>query len=115
MRIRMGTIRSNAAAGRTSRRAAPVTPPSAAATSNGLARVRCPASSRRYPTAPLIVPGTNPTVFETFAMSGGYPRSSKVGKVTSDPAPTIAFTVPAKMPTAMMTTAPSGSSKRASF
>ena len=46
-RINTGTIRANAAAGRMSRRPAPVRPPRPAAMSSGRARVRWPLSSRR--------------------------------------------------------------------
>ena len=39
---------------------------------------------------PLNEPGTRPTVFETFATTGGNPRARRVGKVMSEPDPTMA-------------------------
>jgi hypothetical protein len=46
---------------------APVTVPQARIAQ----RRACPRSSRRYPIAPLRLPGTRPIVLETFAVTDG--------------------------------------------
>jgi hypothetical protein len=52
--------------------------------------------------APLNEPGTKPTVLLTFATTGVYPNASRVGKVISDPDPTIVLIVPATSPAPAM-------------
>src|SRR5674476_1707820 len=43
-------------------------------------------------------PATRPTVLETLATNGGYPKNSNVGKVIRVPAPTMVLMVPAAIP-----------------
>lgn len=66
------------------------------------ARLRWPASSGLWPVTALIEPKTKPTVLLTLATIGENPTARRVGKVRSDPDPTIAFTIPAAKPAAMM-------------
>ena len=47
---------------------------------------------------PLTVPATRPTVLLTLATTGEKPNASKVGKVMSEPEPTMVLTVPATKP-----------------
>ena len=47
---------------------------------------------------PVRLPGTSPMLFEMFAVIGGMPSSSSVGKVIRVPDPTIVLIVPAPMP-----------------
>src|ERR1700728_362320 len=54
-----------------------------------------------------MLPKTSPTLFETLATSGLYPRATSVGKVISEPEPTIALTIPASPPAAKTARAPS--------
>src|SRR5262245_19337593 len=81
-------------------RAAPVRPPRTDAGARRNARERCWPSSRRYPTLLEIEPAAKPTVFDTFAVSGGTPMVTSVEKVTKVPAPTMALTPPAARPAA---------------
>ena len=69
--ISTGTIALNAPAGSTSSRIAPTRPPHSDAVPSRISRRRCPASSARYPYAPEAVPGTSPTLLDTFASTGG--------------------------------------------
>ena len=41
-------------------------------------------------------------LFETFAVTGGYPNASSTGKVISEPLPTTVLMVPAARPAARM-------------
>ena len=66
-------------------------------------RARCPARCARYPIAPETDPGTNPRVLETFAVTGGTPNASKVGKVINVPDPTTVLMVPAATPPSRIT------------
>ena len=50
----------------------------------------------------LTEPETKPTVLLTLATIGENPTARRVGKVSSDPDPTIAFTIPAAKPAARM-------------
>jgi hypothetical protein len=43
-------------------------------------------------------------LFDTLATTGGMPKASRVGKVISDPEPTMAFMVPAATPAAKIAT-----------
>src|SRR5215469_3937 len=45
-----------------------------------------------------MFPDTRPMLFETLAMTGGYPKASSVGNVISEPDPTTALTAPAAIP-----------------
>src|SRR5476649_815491 len=45
-------------------------------------------------------PATSPTVLETLATTGGYPKNSSVGNVINVPDPTIVLRVPAAIPAA---------------
>src|ERR1700726_620366 len=102
-----GTIVLNAAAGRTSRRTAPVMPPSTDIAPKRTIRRPWPASSRRDPTAPHTQPGTRPIVFDTFAVTGPYPNASSTGKVIRVPLPTRVLIAPAATPArAIETTSP---------
>jgi hypothetical protein len=65
-----GTMSLKADEGRLRRRIAPTMPPLTEAHEKRSTRLRWPASSRRYPIAPETEPGTSPTVFETFAVTG---------------------------------------------
>src|ERR1035437_6591239 len=96
-KIRPGTIASKAP-GNASDSAPPVSPPTLETSPRRIALDRWPASSRRYPMAPLIDPGNRPTVLETLASSGAYPKASSNGNVISDPEPTIVLIVPAARP-----------------
>src|SRR3954452_14231894 len=93
-----GTIALKADSGSTSSSTPPVVPPSTAAVPRRRARLRWPASSRRYPMAPATDPGTSPIVFDTFATSGENPTASSTGKVISVPLPTTVLMVPAATP-----------------
>src|SRR3954469_22479986 len=103
-RISAGTIASKTLLGSVSSRMPPVNAPVAVKHENTATRRRCPASSRRYPTIPLMPPNTSPTVFDTFSATGGGPTASSVGNVTSDPDPTIVLTMPAAPPAAKTAT-----------
>src|ERR1039458_3705882 len=52
--------------------------------------------------APLSDPGTRPMVLLTLATTGENPNASKVGKVISDPDPTMVLIVPATRPAPTM-------------
>src|SRR4051795_12497099 len=45
-------------------------------------------------------PKTRPMLFDTFAVTAGYPRASSIGKVMSVPEPTTALIMPAATPAA---------------
>ena len=47
-------------------------------------------------------------LFDTLASTGGYPRASRVGKVMSEPEPTMTLIVPAASPAAKMARAAHG-------
>ena len=66
------------------------------------ARLRWPVSSGLWPVTALMEPETKPTVLLTLATIGENPTARRVGKVNSDPDPTIAFTIPAAKPAARM-------------
>ena len=70
------------------------------------------AQLRRYATAPLSEPGTSPTVLLTLATTGENPNASRVGKVMSDPEPTMVLIVPATSPTPVMARASSTDMRR---
>ena len=95
-----GTIAWKALAGRVSSRIAPMIPPIADAT---------PSSSDAVALALEFAPvavcaderaGNRPTVFETFAVTGGMPTPISTGNETSVPDPTTVLIVPAQMPAA---------------
>ena len=56
----------------------------------------------------LALPGTRPTVLDTLASTGAYPRANSVGNVISDPDPTMTLMVPAARPAAKMASAAHG-------
>src|SRR5665647_2010655 len=49
-------------------------------------------------------PATRPTVLETLATTGGYPKNSSIGNVINVPDPTIVLMVPAAIPAASSAT-----------
>ena len=49
-----------------------------------------------------MLPGTRPTAFDMVATTGGYPKASRVGKVTRVPEPTTVLIVPAAIPARKM-------------
>ena len=49
-----------------------------------------------------MLPGTSPTAFDIVATTGGNPKASRVGKVTSVPEPTTVLIVPAAIPARKM-------------
>ena len=100
--ISAGTMSLNALCGSVSSRIAPTSPPQTDAEPSRIRRRRWPPSSDRYPYTPLATPGTSPTLFDTFASTGGYPKASSVGKVISVPEPTTVLIVPAASPAAKM-------------
>ena len=65
-----GTTSSNTELGRVRRRTPPVMPPVSDAEPRIIVRRRWPPSSRRYPTAPLMLPKVIPTVLLTLATTG---------------------------------------------
>ena len=48
--------------------------------------------------------GTRPKLLDTFATRGGYPKKSRVGKVSSVPDPTIVLMIPAPVPASAIAT-----------
>src|SRR3954452_23290198 len=58
--------------------------------------------------APDTDPGTSPSVLDTFAVTASYPTASNVGKVISEPEPTIVLIAPAQKPAAPTATPSSG-------
>src|SRR5690606_20162948 len=97
---RTGTIVSKAVDGRVSSSIAPASPPAAAAIPSRSTRRRWPASSRRYPMAPLTDPGISPSALDTVAVTGGSPVASSTGNVIRVPDPTMVLMVPAPIPAA---------------
>ena len=80
-------------------------PPIAAkndATAYRASRRPWPASSLRYPTAPVMLPVTRPIALDVVAVTGGYPSATRTGKVTSVPEPTTALISPAHTPARAM-------------
>src|SRR5215813_6461052 len=95
MMISAGTTTSNTPGGSASSAQAPPIDPANDAMPSRTNLPRWPASSSRYPKTLLTLPGTSPVLFDTFAMTGGKPNASSVGKVISDPDPTTALIAPA--------------------
>ena len=58
--------------------------------------------------APETEPGTSPRVLDTFAVTASYPTASNVGKVISEPEPTMVLIVPAAMPAPTIAAASGG-------
>lgn len=104
--MRMGAATRKTPGGKTESRKAPMTPPTSAAPEKRSTRPTDPESSLRYPTAPLTEPGTSPTLFATFAATGGSPAHRRTGKVMRVPEPTTVLIAPAPIP-ATTTTTPS--------
>ncbi len=69
--ISAGTMSLNALCGSVSSKIAPTRPPQTEAEPSRIRRRRWPPSSDRYPYTPLATPGTSPTLFDTFASTGG--------------------------------------------
>src|SRR5690606_15134021 len=77
---RTGTIVSKAVDGRVSSSIAPASPPAAAAIPSRSTRRRWPASSRRYPMAPLTDPGISPSALDnaiSFTIAWTPPRRAR--------------------------------------
>ena len=55
-----------------------------------------------------MLPGTRPTLLDTFATIGGYPNASSVGNVINEPDPTTALIPPAPTPAAKIATTSHG-------
>src|SRR3954453_14706119 len=62
--------------------------------------------------APDSEPGTRPSVFDTFAVTGGTPNARRVGNVISVPDPTTVLMVPAASPARPMAMASSRDTPR---
>ena len=87
-------------------------PPASAAAPRTNNRGRWPRSSDRYEMEPLTVPATSPTVLLTLATTGEKPKASRVGKVMSEPEPTMVLMVPATRPAPTMASASSTDMER---
>src|SRR3954454_7950376 len=98
--ISAGTIARKAELGRRRSRTAPMIPPVTEALPSRRSRERWPVSSGRMARAPEADPGTRPTLLDTLAVTGAYPRASSTGKVISVPEPTTVLIVPAASPAA---------------
>ena len=73
----------------------PITPPIMLALRNIQKRRLWPLKSLSCARIPPINPGHSATVFVTFAVIGGTPRASSVGKVIKVPPPASALIAPA--------------------
>ena len=110
--ISTGTTDRNQAGSSTKTRSAPISPPIKAAGTIRLRSLAAPTISARYPRVPVMLPGIRPMLLDIFAVIGGRPTMSRVGKVTNVPEPTIVLIVPAATPASTTASASSQDTPR---
>ena len=95
-----GTTWRNTLPGSASSKTAPAMPPATEATPRTTRRGRWPTQLRPVRDGAAERSRHEPDVLLTFATTGGNPNANRVGKVISEPEPTMVLIVPATKPDA---------------